>query len=71
MVDDPTVCNECVCAFCKDEAQIVDLCSLHASAPALNKQLVNALERARPTSPIGTVRSAIDRALAAAKEMEE
>ena len=37
---------------------------------ALNEQLVEALERARPSSPVGTVRSAIDRALAAAKEME-
>ena len=44
MTDDPTVCNECVCAFCEDKAQVIDLCPLHAGAAALNKQLVEALE---------------------------
>ncbi len=36
MTDDPTICNECVCAFCPDKAQVIDLCPLHAPTDRLS-----------------------------------
>lgn len=45
-MSDTSVCNDCRCAFCESEAQIVDLCPLHAAAPAL-------LEALKALEPVG------------------
>lgn len=51
MTDDPTVCNECACAFCEDRAQVIDLCPTHAPSQRLadaRQGVVTALEEVLP-----------------------